>query len=141
MEFFGYQTVDHTADLALLVRARDLPGLMSGAVVAMLSEMFEGYPPDGGDCITGEIEVEGLDLESLLVNLLNEVLYRAEVCHRIPASFDALCLNPCRVRARVAWMPVRNLVQVREIKAATYHGLKVRSVPGSGWDATIIFDL
>ncbi len=88
------------------------------------------------------VEVRGADLEELLVNWLGELIFVLESRQFLPATFDIQMTPELQLRARL-WGerldPSRHQLQ-REIKAVTYHQIKVEQV-GGGWRAQVYVDL
>lgn len=68
----GSEEIDHTADRAFRVTGRDMASLVENAARAMRA--LDWPRAAGKPSATREIEVEGVDRESLLVNWLNEIL-------------------------------------------------------------------
>lgn len=140
----GSKPVEHTADLALRVWAPDIEALFREAARGLCGLLFgsgEGKPNQ-----EYEFEVEGLDLEELLVGWLNELLFRIEEEMLAVAEIAAVAVrgNPrdgFRLRATVrggSRGPGRPLRAA--IKAATYHDLEIDPDAESGYDLTIVFD-
>ncbi len=134
-----YNIVEHTADIGIEVAAPDVEGIFVRGALAVFDIMF------GLESITKrkhrQIEVEGDDLSELLVAWLNELLYVYAVDKMLFCEFADVRLDGHRFRATgfgEDFDPDRHRVQT-EIKAATYHGLALKS--GNGWKTTIIFDV
>jgi SHS2 domain-containing protein len=65
--------LEHTADRAFLVRGDDLRELFANAADALFR--LQRQPAGRASDIIRQVEVEGFDRETLLVNWLNEILY------------------------------------------------------------------
>ncbi len=135
-----FETFDHTADLGLRMRAADLDALFAEAALALFSTLVE----DLATVLPSErmkIELNGSDREYLLFDWLKELLFRFEGEHWLFSRFVV------RVRddglTGEAWgEPLdrgRHLLS-HEVKAITYHGLKVEQTP-EGWLAEVIVDI
>ena len=71
--------LDSTADKAVVVEGEDILLLFQNAVFCMFSTMAEPRWKDGVlPAVVVRVKVEAIDLESLLVSFLNEVLYQHE---------------------------------------------------------------
>lgn len=83
-QMMSFEEIEHTADRAFRVTGRDLADLLENAARAM--QALEGLQPTEEPSATRDIEVEGVDRESLLVNWLNEILFLEQthqlVCER-----------------------------------------------------------
>lgn len=121
-----FEPVDHTADLAFIARGKSLAELFQNAALGMMSFLVapQSVRPDEEDMI----EIEGSDLEELLVTWLQEILFRLEVRRRIYGEFRVTRVQPPRLRATArgeALDPARHVL-LADIKAATYHDLRIR---------------
>ena len=84
------------------------------------------------------VKVGALDLEMLLVEWLNELLFLHESQGELYNQFDILELESGMVVGDV-WGQAGQTTGA-SIKAATYHDLTVRQEKGI-WQATIVFDV
>ncbi len=136
-----YEELEHTADLAVRIFGATLPELFAHAGETFFRLLQA--PFDAPTTVTRCIEVEGLDLEMLLVAWLQELLYAMETQGELYTQFTIEELAPPRadeaahLRALVTGVPGR--LPRSPIKAVTYHGLSV-SQTGAGWQATVLFD-
>jgi SHS2 domain-containing protein len=136
------ETFEHTADLGLRVFATDLPDLFQTAAEAL----FDVIVANRGDVEVVETESVSLVAEAtedLLVEWLNELIFRSETQHRLYTRFDVMIHdNGRRIAATIGGEPIdrgRHVLD-HEIKAATRHELCVRQVDG-GWVAEVIVDI
>jgi SHS2 domain-containing protein len=86
--------------------------------------------------------VEAPDLEALLVDWLNHLLYLFDVEGFLGREFKVVSLTPRRLQARVRgdiFDPARH-PEKTGVKAATYHHLAI-TPKNRGWQATVILDL
>jgi SHS2 domain-containing protein len=135
-----YETFEHTADLGLRVRAPDLDTLFAEAGAALFSTLVE----DLGTVVASrklEVRLEGDDREYLLFDWLRTLLYHFDAEHLLFARFEV------RVRPGgldgAAWGEPLDRARhelAHEVKAITYHGLKVEQTP-DGWLAEVIVDI
>jgi SHS2 domain-containing protein len=132
----SFEEIEHTADRAFRVKGRDLEGLLENAARAM--QALDGVGPAGEPSATRDIEVEGVDRESLLVNWLNEILFLEETHQLVCERFHIYELNDCRLRARVETRECNE--SHTHIKAATFHNLKIRQT-SAGLEAEIVLDV
>lgn len=138
-----YTVVDHTADLALLVRAEDRRQFFTSAIAGLL-HLLTGEPaitPPVGTTFIQHLSATGFDEEERLVNLLNEFLFvfrpggdeplfPSEVL--FPSADEVVAQIVCRKGPAQGWA-------IREIKSATYHNLTIQNDPC--WEALIVFDV
>lgn len=131
----SYEEVEHTADLALRVHGKDTKELFVNAARAMFAEI--GGEP-GSPRIEREVQVEGVDYESLLVNWLNELLYLYEANRETWVDFEIVELEPDRLTAIVRGGPTSEAHTL--IKAATLHNIAIQE-RDEGLRVTIVFDV
>ena len=135
-----FETFDHTADLGLRVRAATLDILFAEAGLALFAAIVEDLATVR-PAQRVEIAVAGTDREYLLFDWLNGLLYRSDADHMLFSRFD-VTLNDTGLAA-VAWGELQDWdrhAPNHEVKAITYHGLKVEPT-ADGWLAEVIVDI
>jgi len=135
-----YETFDHTADLGLRVRAPDLDRLFAEAAEAMFSVIVEDLGTVRPDEAV-ELHIDGEQHDDLLYDWLKELLYHFDAEHRLFSRFEVK-LRPGGLDGR-AWgerLDRDRHELSHEVKAVTYHGLKVEPADG-GWLAEVIVDI
>jgi SHS2 domain-containing protein len=88
-----------------------------------------------------DIRLTSDDLEYLLFDWLKELLYRFDTEHLLLGRFDVKVAD-CSLEA-VAWgepMDLARHTMLHEVKAITYHALKVERTT-DGWMAEVIVDI
>jgi SHS2 domain-containing protein len=130
-----YSELEHTADWAIRITAKDLPDLLIKAARGMLDLM--GLPRgEGGE--KQKIEIDAIDEEDLLVAWLEELLYLVE---SRSVGFAGLQVEVSEGPQLVATVEtVAGLEPEKEIKAVTFHNLDIHPVEG-GLGVTIVFDV
>ncbi|MGR3320113.1 MAG: archease [Candidatus Anammoxibacter sp.] len=147
-----YELIDHTADLGILVFGNDLNHLFANAANALSDILTD--KPKVEDVKTKEIIVTGIDLEQLMINWLQEVLYyydvysflfkRFDVHEIITSKHEEEASSPTSLTIKATGFGEifdhkRHSI-LTEVKAATYHQIEVKENNGK-WQARIIFDL
>lgn len=135
-----YEQFPHTADIGVRVYGMTLKELFENAAFAMFDIIadLEGLK----DSIVETLEVKAPNYEELLVAFLDELLYRFYTKSFIFFKFEIEELTEGRIRAKAFGRPVgenRNRLKT-EIKAATYHDLKIEKT-AEGYKVEIIFDI
>lgn len=131
----GYCEHEHTADWELEVWAPDLAGLLEQAARGMYALAgTQLYPQQR---LQRDIHIAADDPESLLVMFLQELLYLGET---EGVGFDdfEVKVKDLQLHARLSGAPIRS--QSKEIKAVTYHNLKVIENE-DGVRARVVFDI
>jgi SHS2 domain-containing protein len=135
-----YELFEHTADLGLRATAPDIDTLFVEMARCLSAAILEDPASVRPETAT-RVEISGGDREYLLFDWLKELLYRFDAEHQVFGRFEV------RVRAdgltATAWGepldPARHLLN-HEVKAITYHELKVEPTDG-GWVAEVIVDI
>ena len=135
-----FETFDHTADLGLRIRAASLDELFADAGRALFATVVED-PALIEPREQRTIEIAGKEREYLLFDWLKELLYRFDAEHFLCARFD-VHVRDDGLSATVCGEPLDwdRHVLGHEVKAITYHGLKVEQMP-DGWLAEVIVDI
>lgn len=135
-----YEHFEHTADLGLRARAPDLNALFAEAAEALFAAIVED-PTTVEPREACRFRIDGMDRAYLLFDWLKELLYRFDAELRLFSRFDVQ-VAPNGLEA-TAWGepydPARHPLS-HEVKAITYHGLRVEPANG-GWLAEVIVDI
>lgn len=135
-----HETFEHTADLGLRIRAADLDALFAEAGLALFSAIVDDLaavePREQVD-----LDLQGTDREYLLFDWLNELLHRFDPERMLFSKFTVQ-VTPTGLHGSAWGEPVdpdRHALS-HEVKAITYHGLKLEQV-ADGWLAEVIVDI
>jgi SHS2 domain-containing protein len=139
----GYRFIDHTADVAAELTGRTIGELFFSAAQALtdtLTELSRVTPS-----VTQSVTLEAATIDDLLVDWLNELLYRFEV-QNLLVSGAAVEVEERGGRwhltgtvAGEPFDPARHPSRVL-VKSATYHGLHVARHAAT-WRARIVLDI
>ena len=135
-----YEIFEHTADLGLRMRAGSLDELFEEAGRALFSVIVDNFDEVRPiEEMTFELQADRHD--ELLRDWLAELLYTFHTEHRLFARFD-VHVEGTRLKARAAGelLDAARHELDAEIKAVTYHGLKVEH-GDAGWWAEVIVDI
>jgi SHS2 domain-containing protein len=140
-----FETFDHTADLGLRIRAADLEALFAEAAQALVSVLVEN-PADVRTLQKREIALRASGLDYLLFDWLNELLFAYDEEHWLGGRFSVKVQELGAEWALAASAegeavdPARHRLD-HEVKAITYHGLKVLRQADGSWLAEVIVDI
>ncbi len=131
----GFIEIAHSADLALEVWASSLPGLFTQAAKGLYDLMQISAAKR--KIAKREINLKEIDLDNLLVSFLNELL--ADIQEK-ESKYDQmdLVIDHFSLKGKLTGKKIGGFK--REIKAATYHELKIVKME-SGYKTRIIFDI
>lgn len=135
-----FELFDHTADLGLRVTAPDLNALFTEAAVglfAMMTDDISTIRPN----LSVAFAVTGSDREYLLFDWLRELLLYADENRVLFSRFDVNVTDSGLLATANGEPldPARHQL-AREVKAITYHGLRVEAT-ATGWLAEVIVDI
>ena len=133
------EEIAHTADWAIRVRAPDVPQLFEAAAEGMfglLTDLSTIVPEQHHD-----IRLHAIDVETLLVDWLNELLYLAEQ-HGL--AFTRFTIRELDLSGGSRLLALASGGRPRElnkaIKAATFSGLSIRQ-DSNGYQVDLVFDV
>jgi len=88
------------------------------------------------------LNLNGTDIEDLMVRWLGEILYIFEAEQKVVFSIVMDTINHKSLKSRLTTIPFdAGSYEIKnEIKAVTYHQIKV-APKGKIWEARVIFDL
>ncbi len=135
-----YEVFEHTADVGLRVRADSLDALLVDAARGLFSLIVTNL--DQVEAVQEKtIRIDGSEPDYLLFDWLNELLYTFEVDRLLLSEF-AVSVDPQGLTAtcRGETMQLDRHEMDHEVKAITYHGLKVQQ-DDDGWMAELIVDI
>ena len=140
-----YEIIEHTADTGLKVFGKTTGELFQNAALGMFF-LITGCSKITKRGITKKnykMECKAVDLEDLLVSWLNDLLYIHNTEYVILDDFVINKLTDSFISAEAKGITIRELnIQINnEIKAVTYHGLKVVRNKNGRWESTLIFDI
>ena len=130
-----YLFIDHTADLGIRVRAKNIQGLFLDAGRAIV-DILDAATEPGAEEI--EMNLDGLDRVDLLVRWLQEIVYIIEVKDFRISHILITALSETELSARITGVTKRTPL-AREIKAVTYHDLTIHEIDNR-LETTIILD-
>jgi SHS2 domain-containing protein len=136
-----FELINHTADSGAKIYGKDIEDLFSNASEALYYILSLTYTDRKNNI---RIKVKSTGIENLLVKFLNELLYNVDV------KKTAGKIKNMKIRREkdttdkyiLEGILKGNLIkkQMREIKAATYHNLKIEKKSGR-LQTTVIFDI
>ena len=135
-----YEIFEHTADLGLRIRSGELARLFEEAGLALFSVIatdLDSVRPR--EEVSFQLEADRYD--DLLRDWLAELLYTFHARHLLLRHFDVEVRDTLlRATARGETFDESRHRLDAEVKAVTYHGLKVER-EAEGWLAEVIVDI
>ncbi len=143
-----FELLPHTADLKIRVYGSTLEQFFHHALIGM----FQSIGPQARGCERRgdrlycpelpqhhELELQAHDLPSLLVDFLSEALSLSDIHNEAYLDVTIHKLDQNYIKATLHGVPIQGF-EVFEIKAVTYHDLRVEQINGV-WQADIVFDI
>ena len=128
----------HTSEIGLRAFAAT-PAALFGCLARAMIDLTGAQADETADPLLLEVDVSATDMESLLVNWLNEVLYQHEVTGLLPQTVTVHSLHATAVTATLGGQTARGPAHL-QIKAVTYHQLAIVQEE-TGWKAEVFFDI
>lgn len=134
-----FVVLDHTADPKIRVVGETLSDLFSQALEGTASLLYRDYAARGESSVAVAVKVSSIDVNSLLVDFLSEALYQSDLHQSI---FPAVKMRRFTNSELEADLLGKNIARFdRNIKAVTYHGVRILRNPDGLWQTDIIFDI
>ncbi len=135
----NFTFLDHTADMGIIVRHKDLKGLFEVAAAAMMYIMVR--PKRSVETNQKDLFISGEDLPDLMIRWLGEILYLFDADREVVTDARILNLSERGLEARISCSPLdpADFEVLCEIKAVTYHQPHVGK-KDHHWEARVIFD-
>lgn len=147
----SFESFDHTADVGLRVRGKDLKELFVHAAEGLFDLIAEQKKGSVGRHrgLPLPIKVIAPSLEELLVAWLRELIYLSSTRRMVFFDFkikrmdeDGHICPPIWVQAEIFGEKIdpKKHILKKEVKAVTYHELSLKKTHG-GWVAEVILDV
>jgi SHS2 domain-containing protein len=133
----SHTLLDHTGEVILRLEGATEAEVLAEAALGLGELEREGLPATG-ERTEVDIAVEAADRPGLLVNWLNEIIYRCETASWVPDAVRVLDLSATGARATLAGP--RLAMPPALVKAATHHRLRFEPT-ASGWEGEVLLDV
>jgi SHS2 domain-containing protein len=136
-----YEILEHTADIGLRAWGETWEALFENCALGLADILDRREDGDGAEATNRvSVQVHATDVEALLVEWMNEVLYALEDEEACLRAIRMTEVGETQLRADVELSVCEGAPEATELKAATYHQLSVRR-RDSEWEATVYFDV
>ena len=136
----GFELLAHTADVGVVARGDTFSDAMSWLATGMFSIIADLESVEPRDSL--EISVTSADRDALIVDWLNELIYRHEAETFIPKTFHVSVDDEASsliARCDGEHVDEQRHVMRTAVKAATYHGLLVAY--NGEWSIRVVLDV
>jgi SHS2 domain-containing protein len=135
-----FEILDHTADIYIRVKGQSLEDLFRNAGLAIFQIASRRQFSKDPQHIQFPIIQKADNIEELFINWLNELLSLSSAKEVIFHDLKVNKLNETNLEAIAIGSNMINYKVNVEIKAATYHQLKIMQT-ADGWKAEVILDV
>ncbi len=130
-----FKILPHTADTKIRVFGNTKQELFLNAVKGMTAILkFSGK----GKSVCRKIEVNSLDLNALLIDFLNEVLYLTETNREVYNDIKFKNFSDSQLQGELEGNKIESFGE--DIKAATYHDVEIKK-KNNIYQVDILFDV
>jgi SHS2 domain-containing protein len=129
---------EHIGEVRLWLRADALPELFAEAGRALAELMTDSPSAPRADAPSEDVVVRARDREALLVEWLNELIYRSEMSKKIYTELDVERLDERELHAKIRGIDATDLRTA--VKAATLHDVRIEEREGS-LSASVVLDV
>ncbi len=136
----NYEVFEHTADIGVRVKGKNLKDLFSNAGLAIFQISSRKQFIKNKAHADISIKLSADNLEELFVDWLNELLSLSSAKGLIFHNIKINRLEDNALEALAVGSDINNYKVNTEIKAATFHELKITQNE-SGWEAEVILDV
>lgn len=134
-----FLVLDHTADVKIRVVGETLSDLFAQALEGLASLLYRDYASRGASPVSAAVKVSSIDVNSLLVDFLSEALYQSDLHHSVFPAVRMIRFTNSELEADLLG---KNIARFdRDIKAVTYHGVRIMRNPDGLWQTDVIFDI
>lgn len=133
-----FEILEHKADLKIKVFGKTKKELFENALVGMFeSARYEALASEKE--VKRKIKISSLDLPSLLVDFLSEVLFFCETKQEVYNKIKIKKISEKEIEGILIGKKLKRMGV--HIKAVTYHDLKVVQKKDGTFEATVLFDI
>ena len=136
----AYEIFDHTSDIGIRIKGKNLKELFknSGLAIFQISSRRQFVKNKKHTQVI--VKANGNDLKDLFINWLNELLSLSQAKGIIFHAIKVIKFEDNSLDASCTASDIVNYKVNTEIKAATYHQLKLEETK-DGWLAEVILDV
>lgn len=134
-----FKLLSHTADIKFEIFGRDLEELFQNGAAALNSVLYQRSLKKAAPTGYEKIEAAATDVNTLLINFLNAILTQSEINRKIYQRIKFLKFSETGLTAQIFGTPVEKFDE--DVKAVTYHDVKIGKNQKGIWRTTAILDI
>jgi len=133
-----YKILSHTADIKIQVFGKTKKELFLNAILGMNVILKPEILSNRLGAIK-KIGIKSVDINALLVDFLNEVLYLSQVNKEVYEDIRFVKFTSKELKGELIGKKIKFFGE--DIKAVTHHGLMIKQGKKRLWQATVLFDI
>lgn len=134
----GYELLEHPADVGIRAWGPTFEEAFEQAGWGLIDLLdVRGQGPGAPK----EVRTSSDDRPGLLVDFLNELIFLHETEDVAVSGIRVLALTETTLEAEIETVPLHGAPQGTDVKAATYHGIRVERVPDGRVEAVVFLDV
>lgn len=135
-----FKFLEHTADVKFQAFGKNPEELFKNSALAMFSVMHDGKVKEK---MNFKIKVKGKDLESLMYNFLEELIFLFDSKNFFLSKIKKINLNEKKfvINAWVSGDKTKNYEIALQVKAVTYNEMFVKNLKGKHWISQVVLDV
>jgi len=134
-----FKFLEHTADVKFQAEGKSLEEAFENAGYALKEVMFRKIKIKAR--IKKKIKVSGKDLESLLYNFLEEILFLLDAENFIFSKIKKIKIKNNKLEAEILGDKASNYKFSNEVKAVTYNEMFVRQISSRKFAVQVVLDV
>jgi SHS2 domain-containing protein len=133
-----FKFLEHTADAKFVAEGKNIEEVFKNSALALKEAICDKIKVKEEK--TKKIIVEGKDLESLLYNFLEEIIYLLDAEHFLISDVKEIKIKNLKLNAVISGDKASNYKFTNEVKAVTYNEMFVKQGKGK-WTAQVVIDV
>jgi SHS2 domain-containing protein len=131
--------LNKTGDIKIKIVSKTLDNLFLRALEGLARSIYRNYKTSKIDQIIIPIKVSSIDINSLLVDFLSEVLYKSEINKAVFPKAKIKKFTNSEIEAELIGEEVHKFD--RKIKSVSYKEVSILRGEGGLWQTEITFDI
>ncbi len=131
--------LNKTGDIKIKIVGKTLDNLFLQALEGLAQSIYRNYKTSQMERITIPIKVSSIDINSLLVDFLSEVLYKSEINKAVFFKAKIKKFTNSEIEAELIGREVHKFD--RKIKTVSYKEVSILRGEGNLWQTEITFDI
>jgi len=138
MSIMKFKFLEHTADIKFRAEGKNEEEVFKNSALALKEVICDKKKIK--ELKSKKIKIEGKDLESLLYNFLEQIIYLLEAENFLISSIREIKIKNLKLKAVILGDKASNYEFNNEVKAVTYNEMFVKKEKGK-WVSQVVLDV